>query len=333
MKKLFKPAGILLNLLSLAVFFIIGMYFAGLIEAGKNQGLAGGAIVLGWGILFAGAAFILSFFVSFHVAHKKIVRINWILFVLLLIGYGITHYRFIQRDKLQQEKSKQFKPAPTKPTPMAEPVKEPTAMLVSNLKTIVAETRLAKLDATMGMGYFSPNYFENSTLYFYGNLDLEKSLMNHSPFDSITFKRNKFGQFEIATAPPWLVPGILKMDYDLLYFKIESITQDFVEIVVDEHSGKTSFVNRNTGRIIYWPDFLLSVNSVEFLSESSEKVRARSFSTSGEINTQYEFMHPVRVKGEWMKVLLMDSNFNKVAMGWIQWKRDNKLLITYNLLS
>lgn len=121
MKKLFKPASLLFNLLSLLVFFIIGMYFAGWIEAGKDQGLAGGAIVLGWGLLFGVIAFIASFFATYHIAHKKLIVGNWVLFIALLFGYGITHYRFKKRDKLQQERNKPYhKETPAKPKQKAE---------------------------------------------------------------------------------------------------------------------------------------------------------------------------------------------------------------------
>jgi hypothetical protein len=157
--------------------------------------------------------------------------------------------------------------------------------------------------------------------------------MDHAPYDSITFKRNKFNQFEIATAPPFLVPEYLKLDYDRLYFKVMSVSEDFIEVVVNKTNGQTSYVDRRAGRLIYWPEFLLSMHSVEFLSNSKEKVRERSFENSGEVNTPHQFMKAVQIKGDWMKVLLLNGNFKTVANGWIQWKREGKLLIMYNLLS
>jgi hypothetical protein len=85
MKKIFKPASLLFNLLCLLVFFIVGMYCAGWVGAGEGQGFAGGAIVLGWGVLFAGIALVASFFFTYHVQHKRIVTCNWILAALLLL--------------------------------------------------------------------------------------------------------------------------------------------------------------------------------------------------------------------------------------------------------
>jgi hypothetical protein len=330
MKKLFKPASLLFNFLCLLVFFVVGIYVAGFIGAGKNQGLAGGAIVLGYGVLFAGIALIASFFATYHIVHKRIVIANWILFVLLLIGYGVTHYRFKKR---QAEKEEQPKEIHTKKT--TTPVdSEPMAMLSKKeIHDTMNRAFENKTDQSMGMGYFLPNFHEYSVLYFYGELNLEKSLMEHSPIDSITFKRNKYNQFEIATAPPWLVPDILKLDYDMLYFKIESLTQEFAEVIVNEQNKQTSYVSRRAGNTVYWSDFLLGVHSVEFYPNSQEKVQLRPFRPSGTTNTPYEFMRPMRIKGEWMEVVLMDGDFQNVGKGWIQWKRDDKLLIMYNLLS
>ena len=62
MKTLFKPSNILFYFLSAILFFFLGMIFAGITNAGKDQGLAAGAIVFGYGII-AG-------FVTFHLINN-----------------------------------------------------------------------------------------------------------------------------------------------------------------------------------------------------------------------------------------------------------------------
>ncbi|MCB0456512.1 MAG: hypothetical protein R2776_04310 [Flavobacteriaceae bacterium] len=330
MKKTLKPASLLFNFLSLILFFIVGLYVAGVMEAGKNQGLAGGAIVLGWGVLFAGIAFILSFFVTRYVAHKKIVWLNIIFGALIFIIYGVKFFEFQQKKSETYKNQEQLEKKPTAPAIDA----EPTAMLYEEDTLLYLTNTIQQGQSTsMGMGFFSPNFYENPVLYFYGNPNLEKGIQEHMPYDSITFKRNKYNSFNIATAPPWLVPEHLKLDYDMLYFKIESITEDFAEVVVNTSNGQTSYINKRSGKIIYWPEFLLSVNSVEFYPNSKEKVRERSFETASIVQTSYQFMKPIKIKGDWAQVVLLDSNFQKIGDGWIQWKKGNKLLITYNLLS
>lgn len=338
MKKILKPASLLFNFLSLLFFFMVGLYYAGFIEAGKNQGLAGGAIVLGWGVLFGGIAFIASFFGTRYLPHKIIVWGNTIFGVLILITYGIKFFEYQQKKSetyKNQEPHEQIEKKPTAPAMDA----EPTAMLYPedvslylNKKVVRNNTQLEE-PPSMGMGFFSPNFYENQVLYFYSNPNFEKSIMEHIPYDSITFKRNKYNSLEIATAPPWLVPDHLKLDYDMLYFKIESVTEEFAEVIVNTTNGQTSYVHKPSGKIIYWPEFLLNVNSVEFYPNSKEKVRARPFKASGEINTPHQFMKPIKIQGEWAEVLLLNSDFKKVGKGWIQWERENKLLINYNLLS
>lgn len=152
MKKIFKPASLLFSFLAVLVLFIVGIYFAGLIDAGRNQGLAGGAIVLGWGVLFAGAALFISFFATYKLAHKKVVLGNWILLLLLLISYGITHYRYNQRQKLKEEIDKPFKEKPTLPTTPAEPTAMLSLVEISDEGDIPSNSK----ENASGMGFFTP---------------------------------------------------------------------------------------------------------------------------------------------------------------------------------
>lgn len=328
MKKLLKPACIGFYILMLLSFFVLGLFFAGAIEAGKHQGLAGGAIVLGYGVLFGGIAFVASFFIAYYLNVKIIKIINWVLLVLLLTTWSIKFYEFRQRDKLREEKNKEIEQRSKTPTKVA-----PSAMLRFPGKKRTIQVEGESLSEVSGMGFFTPNYYENPSLYFYGNLNLEKSLMDHTPYDSITFKRNKYNQYEIATAPPWLVPDHLKLDYDMLYFRIVSVTEEFVEVLVNTQNGQTSWVAKRAGNVVLWPDFLLRVHSVEFIPDKGGKVRSRDFEASGEVNTPYSFMKPLRIKSQWMEVLLINDNYEKVGKGWIQWKKDDKMLVMYNLLS
>jgi hypothetical protein len=116
MKKILKPANLAFYFLTLLVFFVAGVYFAGLTGAGKNQGLAGGAIVLGWGVLFGGIAFFASFFIVHYAPQKVIVRLNYVLLLLVVMAYGITHYRFIQKQKRKTQQEDKLEQPVRKPT-------------------------------------------------------------------------------------------------------------------------------------------------------------------------------------------------------------------------
>jgi len=334
MKKLLKPASIAFYFLFAIVFFFFGMYLAKITGAAKGQGLAGGAIVFGWGVMFGGIAFIASFFIVRYVLHKWVVRLNWLLLIIVATTYGMFHYNYLERQKEKEKTEQEFDPPPTTPVPTTNTQQtKPMAMLSKT--EIIPESTITQptKQEAMGMGFFSPNYYEKPVLYFYGNMTPGKSLIEHAPYDSITFKRNKYNQFEIATAPPWLAIEYAKLDYDLLYLKVKSVSQETLEVVVNKTDNRTTYVDRQAGNFAYWPDFLLGVHSVEFIPESKDKVKVKPLDYAGENNTPYEFMRPLKVQGHWMHVELWNHDYKAVGRGWIQWKRDGKLLILYNMLS
>lgn len=57
----------------------MGLTLARIVDAGKNQGLAGGAIILGYGIISAVIGLIAALFVSNRANRKIIFRINIVL--------------------------------------------------------------------------------------------------------------------------------------------------------------------------------------------------------------------------------------------------------------
>lgn len=316
-----KPYSLLFYLLGIIASFFIGLTYAGITDAGKNQGLAGGAIVLGYGVIAAGIGLIIALFVAYKANRKIIFRLNIILALCIAGFYAYYHIKFLEKQK---EQDKQNMEQPKKETAPST-VTEPTAMLFNS------ESKMQ--ESSMGLGMFSPNMFNSETLYFYGNLNLEKSLIEHVPTDSITFKKSEYGSFDIATAPPWFVPDHLKLDYDILYFKVVSVTKDFLEVVVNTSSHQTAFVYKGSGVLKFWPEFLLSINSVEFINKDSQKVYVKPLDHAGTVNTSYGFMKPLRVQQNWMYVLLLNDGFEVTGKGWIKWQGNNQLLITYNLLS
>ncbi|MCB0749342.1 MAG: hypothetical protein KDC90_17905, partial [Ignavibacteriae bacterium] len=64
MKKLIKPALLLLHFQTILVFFLVGVTYSGLTDATNGQELGGGAIVLGYSVMFAFIAFITSIIVA-----------------------------------------------------------------------------------------------------------------------------------------------------------------------------------------------------------------------------------------------------------------------------
>ena len=321
-----KPYSFLMYFLAIIAFFFLGIVYASIIEAGKGQMLAGGAIVFGYGVIGAFIGLCLSIFTAIKAKRHSIIKINGLLTLIIVasFAYFYVNYQKRQREKLENEQQKIERPKTQETTNKAQT--KPMAMFLN------PEIR-RQTTSEMGLGMFTPNFYENKVLYFYGNLTHGKSVQEHMPTDSITFKQREYGGFDIATAPPWLVPEHLKLDYDLLYFKVKSISHDFIEVIVNTTNNRTAFVNRYSGKLHYWPEFLLGVHSIEFPEPSKHKIYVKPLDHAGTIATSYSFMRPVKIQNDWMYVELMDDNFNKKGNGWIRWTKNSKMLITYNLLS
>ncbi len=324
MKKLFRPACLLFYLLMLLSFFFLGLFYAGWIEAGKGQMLAGGAIVLGYGVLFGGIAFIASFFIAYYAKQRFIVIANIILTIFIIATIVIF------RSKYQKRKAERSKEEYNRPTTPSAPAEKNERVLAYAL---LDKTSTMPANKKVGIGFFQPKFYEKSVLHFYGNPNLKKSVSDHTPFDSIVFRRLEQGGFEITQAPPWLVPEHMKLDYDMLYFKIKSLGREFAEVIVNAQTQRTTYVNKYDGKVVSWPDFLLSAHSIEFPSDSHQRVKARPFENASDLKVPFSFLRPVLIQEEWMQVELWDENFESVGKGWVRWKKEGELLITYSLLS
>ncbi|NBC05170.1 MAG: hypothetical protein GVY20_15920 [Bacteroidetes bacterium] len=327
MKKLFKPACLLLYLLMILVFFFLGVYYAVITGAADGQGLAAGAIVIGYGFFTAFVALLISFFIAYSASPKTIVRLNQGLAIILLVFISITAYRAITREDSQRSTQSSsegtLKPAPS--TTIAPPV--------DSYSTLPNDTSSENENEELGLGFFTPDFYNQQVLYFYGIPNLEKPVSEHLPVDSLLFQQSDGHQYQITYAPPWLVPEHLKMDYEILHFKILSLNRDFIQIDVNKTNNRFAYVDRLAGTISYWPDFLLNVHSVEFPENRIQTVRARPLNYAGQVTLDFEFMKPIQIQNDWMEVELQDGDFQKIGEGWIQWRDEEKLLIEYSLLS
>ncbi|WP_373514425.1 hypothetical protein [Persicitalea sp.] len=162
MKKLIKPASLLLYLLAVLVFFILVLTYGGLSGAGKGQGLAGGAIVFGYGLVAAFLALIVYFFVAFYASHIAVVKTNRILTAVLTVGILYTIYQ----SSFRQGEVQRSNPQPTIPVKPA---------VIEKIVSISDTNPSQNTDTPMGLGFFSPDYFDRGIMYFYGNPAFGKS--------------------------------------------------------------------------------------------------------------------------------------------------------------
>ncbi len=115
MKRLFKPYSLLLYLLAILMFFFIGIIYAGWVGAGKNQGLAAAAIVLGYGVISAISGWVIALIAAYKFPAKTVININKILAISVLGCLAWFSWKYYTRAATKQEEVQPVTPtaAPT----------------------------------------------------------------------------------------------------------------------------------------------------------------------------------------------------------------------------
>ncbi|WP_339925021.1 hypothetical protein [uncultured Cyclobacterium sp.] len=313
MKKALKGSSFLFYFLTITVFFILGGLFSSYMGVGKNQGLAGATIVFGYALLYALGALILAIVLAGRLKTTAIIYLNIALFlvlaILLILGY-LRHLEIEEKKDLPQQKE-----SPPKPTAPA------------------LSIRYLTFENGMGQGFFSPSFTENSTLYFYSPSEPKAWNGIGEPIDSLVFTKTLQGQYDIQYAPAYFLPEILKLDYDWLMIKVLTSGKYMLEVEINQQTGQSVLIDKFSGDLIYWPEFILNINSVEIQKEYPQKIRIKPLDKASENVTAYAFLQPVAVRGDWLKVNLTNSDFSTIGQGWIKWKSGDRLIVRYNLFS
>lgn len=109
-RQMVKPYSFLLYLLTIMSFFFIGILIAGLVGAGKGQMLAGGAIVLGYGVIGSITGFCLALFTTSMATRSTILKANGFLTISIfaLIAWFTFKYQKRQQQKEQEKTEEQM---------------------------------------------------------------------------------------------------------------------------------------------------------------------------------------------------------------------------------
>ena len=308
-----KP--LLLRILFVFFFTICAGFLGGFLSkyfVSKDAGLAGGAIVLFYVLIGLVIGLILAFFIMRIIRPQLFKYITGIVSTLGVLGLVLFGLRMSETQKerdAQRAASEEFYQThkPTAPEANSSTAEDPIGMGVITLKTGVS-----KLDL-----YKSDNIEQLDT-----------------PYDKIVIDLNNSVQ-PIIQIPGNVKPRHIKLDYQIFYMTAVKQSGPFIEVIGNEDEGSTCWIKSNQVKLLTWPEFLLSVFSVESKYPQDYLVREEPMNHSTPINhvTSDHILRPVKVQGEWILVEIMNSGLESEGKGWIRWRTQEELLIDYNLLS
>ncbi|MCB0762280.1 MAG: hypothetical protein KDC12_12210 [Flavobacteriales bacterium] len=305
-----KPAAFALYIMGMLCAFMLGAGVSAWMGVADDQGLAGAAIVLFYGLITALAALVVLIFIARKITVKRMVRINWVLLAILVVL--VVRAIVLYEPPISEPERDQL--TPTSP-----------AMFMS----YVPEAS----ENGMGMGLFKPDIYNRDVLYFYGEPNFDKAPDEHFPIDSAGIHHADGHSISITFAPPWLVPEHLKMDYEVCLFKILAISRDWVMVEGNKSNGQITWLDCQSGEVLLWSDFLLGVHSVEFKAGVEAAFYLKPLKESAKLNLTYDAIQPVMVRDEWMLVRTIDADMNTTGRGWLEWRNGKSLLVNYHLLS
>ena len=149
--------------------------------------------------------------------------------------------------------------------------------------------------------------------------------------DIITIKSQNLNKSlnEYTYTPKYIVPVFFKPDYNIFYIVCLDNQKEYYKVL--SANGEEYLVSKAQTKFIFWEEFLKSTTGISNLDWSENPLRKEPFNESKIItlkDTDATF-NVIRVKKDWIEIQ-SDNNTNQ--KGWIQWKKENRLLIEIYLL-
>ena len=142
--------------------------------------------------------------------------------------------------------------------------------------------------------------------------------------------------------PDWFRPETLWLDYSLFTFRVVGETESALEVVVDADTGRTLWLRRQPGVVFKsWSRFLTEdVTGFSRLDPASNPLRmspdpsAPVVPYSGSEEQGWECLAVAEVRGPWARVRRSDLcafGDAEPVDGWVRWRDENELLISYGM--
>lgn len=320
--------GIGLVLRALVLGLVIGAW-VGSFFVSSADGLAGGAIVLGYGVVAMLVALVLGIVLVRYLPRRKVLPVLMIAgpIALILLALGVMRFMEQKRESDRQWQEEQERMKQLKPTAPATPV-----MFASfQHGTPDHMKEYPQHDRPMGMGMASPN-LAPGVLRFYSRPDMDQLPEQFKATDSLVFVQGTH-QLDIAHAPPWFVPAHLKLDYGLLLLRVITISRNWVEVEVNNMDGRTLWLDRSNAQVVLWEEFIMNVVAMEILDPEANPIRIKPLDHAAILaDGANALLKPLAVRGDWLLVSTHEFADRIQPTGWVRWRKGERLLVEYSLL-
>ena len=138
----------------------------------------------------------------------------------------------------------------------------------------------------------------------------------------------------------WLLPEQLFLNYDLFVFRVDTIIGKWMRVYTDNDKGEKYWTTKTRALTYFpWPEFFrtkVSSVSKDVLINVAVRTAANEQAPTIKNIEDADCFKVLEVKGDWLHIR-SDANCSDskrpVKSGWIRWRKQQRLLISYALLS
>lgn len=196
----------------------------------------------------------------------------------------------------------------------------------------------AQLHLAAGTGVLNVDLARKPALAFYNDTT------DQAAAKIIRIETDSTGELKLVSAIPvaeWLDAEQLFPAYDIFTLRVDTIAGKWMRIIVNNGNGQMMWLKSAPAMtFIPWSVYFAKhTSAVEVVEGVVLTIHATASDKSALIRRTMpgDCFKVSAVKGEWMRVdTAPDCNNNKsklIRSGWIRWKRDNHILVTYSSIA
>lgn len=140
---------------------------------------------------------------------------------------------------------------------------------------------------------------------------------------------------DLEYAPTYFAPFYTKPDYQLIHLQVTAITDEAVEVIINEKTDQRTFIANNHIEFMDWPRFILGANSVEIKRPGDNLLRPQPLSHTEPVTISPSASHfqPFEIEGKWLHVHVLNDQGERLQTGWILWLMNGQIAVDVNPLS
>lgn len=181
----------------------------------------------------------------------------------------------------------------------------------------------------VGIGMVKIPVQEENPLYLFASID---DVITGVPEDSLVFKWDGKSHL-IAHQPAELSPDALYPSYEICLQRALIIRDSAIGVLKSGRPDQVWWLHHEAVSFLPWDQFWPGVAAVFPRDlEANPIVVSPNDSPDNIIDVHREdILRPVEIKESWMQVDIFNSEFDQTGTGWLKWRNEDELLISYDL--